>query len=123
LLRPRQGGLFAFAGIWEGWRGETDTVAILTCPANGLVEALHDRMPVVLPEEHFAAWLDVEGTSPEDAAALLRPAPDDLFEAIEVHPKINDSREDEPGIQEPLQKELLFFEVLRGVMPAKAGIQ
>jgi putative SOS response-associated peptidase YedK len=35
LLRPRQGGLFAFAGIWEGWRGETDTVAILTCPANG----------------------------------------------------------------------------------------
>ena len=59
-------------------------------------------------EEHFAAWLDVEGTSPEDAAALLRPAPDDLFEAIEVHPKINDSRKDEPGIQEPLQKELLF---------------
>jgi putative SOS response-associated peptidase YedK len=108
LLRPRQGGLFAFAGIWEGWRGETDTVAILTCPANGLVETLHDRMPVVLPEEHFAAWLDVEGTSPEDAAALLRPAPDDLFEAIEVHPKINDSRKDEPGIQEPLQKELLF---------------
>jgi putative SOS response-associated peptidase YedK len=49
----------------------------------------------------------VEGTSPEDAAALLRPAPDDLFEAIEVHPKINDSRKDEPGIQEPLQK-LLF---------------
>ena len=123
LLRPRQGGLFAFAGIWEGWRGETDTVAILTCPANGLVETLHDRMPVVLPEEHFAAWLDVEGTSPEDAAALLRPAPDDLFEAIEVHPKINDSRKDEPGIQESLQKELLFFEVLRGVMPAKAGIQ
>ena len=32
----------------------------------------------------------------------------DLFEAIEVHPKINDSRKDEPGIQEPLQKELLF---------------
>jgi len=47
--------------------------------------ALHDRMPVVLAPEHFAAWLDVTGTSPEEAAALLKPAPDDLFEAIEMH--------------------------------------
>src|SRR5215472_2897592 len=44
-----------------------------------------------------------EGTSPEEAAALLKPAPDDLFEAIEMHPKINDSKHDEPGILEPLQ--------------------
>ena len=108
LLRPRKGGLFAFAGIWESWRGEIDTVAILTCPANTLVEKLHDRMPVVLAEEHFGAWLDAEGTSAEDAAELLRPAPDDLLEAIELDPKINDSRKDEPGIQEKLQKELLF---------------
>ena len=108
LLRPRKGGLFAFAGIWESWRGEIDTVAILTCPANTLVEKLHDRMPVVLAEEHFGAWLDAEGTSAEDAAELLRPAPDDLLEAIEVDPKINDSRKDEPGIQEKLQKELLL---------------
>jgi putative SOS response-associated peptidase YedK len=108
LLRPRKGGLFAFAGIFEGWRGEIDTVALLTCPANKLVATLHDRMPVVLAEEDFAAWLDVEGTSPEEAAALLRPAPEDFFEAIEVDPKINNSRKDEPGILAPLQKELLF---------------
>jgi putative SOS response-associated peptidase YedK len=43
-------------------------------------------MPVVLPPEHFAAWLD-KGTSPEEAAALLQSAPDDLFEAIEMHPE------------------------------------
>jgi len=30
------------------------------------------------------------------------------LEAIEMNPKINDSRKDEPGIQEPLQKELLL---------------
>jgi putative SOS response-associated peptidase YedK len=63
-------------------------------------------MPVVLPPEHFAAWLDVKG-SPEEAAALLRTAPDDLFEAIEMHPKINDSKREEPGILEPLQPSLL----------------
>jgi putative SOS response-associated peptidase YedK len=111
LLRPREPQLIAFAGIYERWRdqegGETDTVAILTCPANRTVAALHDRMPVVLPFEHFAAWLDVKATPAETALALLQPAADDLFEAIEMHPKINDSKRDEPGIQEPLEPSLL----------------
>jgi putative SOS response-associated peptidase YedK len=111
LLRPRAPQLTAFAGIYERWRdpagAEVDTVAILTCPANRTVAPLHDRMPVVLPVEHFEAWLDVEGTDAATALALLQPAPDDLFEAIELHPKINDSKRDEPGIQEPLEPSLL----------------
>ena len=111
LLRPRAPHLFAFAGIYERWRdqaaGEIDSVAILTCAANRTVAPLHDRMPVVLPAEHFAAWLDVKGTDAETALALLQPAPDDRFEAIEMHPKINDSKRDEPGIQEPLEPSLL----------------
>jgi hypothetical protein len=37
----------------------------------------------------------------------LQPASDDLFEPIEMHPKINDSKRDEPGIQEPLEPSLL----------------
>jgi putative SOS response-associated peptidase YedK len=106
LLRPRGGELMAFAGIYERWRdgkgGEIDTVAILTCPANAAIAPLHDRMPVVLAPEDFAAWLDVKATPAEEAVRLLRPAPDDLFEAIEMHPKINDSKREEPGIQEPL---------------------
>ena len=111
LLRPKTAKLIAFAGLYERWRdgqgGETDTVAILTCPSNATVSVLHDRMPVVLAPEDFASWLDVKGTDPAAAAALLRSAPENLFEAIELDPKINDSKRDEPGIQEPLQKELL----------------
>lgn len=107
LLRPREPRLIAFAGLYERWRdgkgGEIDTVVILTCPANGTIAPLHDRMPVVLAPETFEAWLDVKGTPAETAMRLLLPASDDFFEAIEVHPKINDSRYDEPGIQEPLQ--------------------
>ena len=110
-LRPREPHLITFAGIYERWRigkgDEIDSVAILTCDSNRTVSPLHDRMPVMLPPEHFAAWLDVKGTAPEEAAALLRSAPDDLFEAIEIHPKINDSKRDEPGILEPLQPSLL----------------
>jgi putative SOS response-associated peptidase YedK len=110
LLRPKETKLIAFAGLYERWRdaqgGEIDTVAILTCLSNATVAVLHDRMPVVLAPEDFASWLDVRGTSPEAAAALLRSAPEDLFEAIELDPKINDSKRDEPGIQEPLQHSL-----------------
>ena len=80
---------------------------ILTCPANRTVSPLHDRMPVVLAPEHFEAWLDVKGTSADAAMTLFSPSSDDLFEAIEMHPKINDSRKDEPGIQEPLEPSLI----------------
>jgi putative SOS response-associated peptidase YedK len=111
LLRPRPPQLIAFAGLYERWRdgqgSEIDTVAILTCPSNTTVSLLHDRMPVVLSPEDYASWLDVKGTSPEAAAELLQPAPEGLFEAVELDPKINDSKRDEPGIQEPLQQTLL----------------
>ncbi len=111
LLRPRQDQLIAFAGLYERWRdqegGEIDTVVILTCPANRTISPLHDRMPVVLAPECFEAWLDVKQTTPEAALKLLLPARDDLFEAIEMHSKINDSKRDEPGMQEPLGPSLL----------------
>jgi len=111
LMRPREPRLIAFAGLYECWQdpqgGEIDTVTILTCPANPTVAELHDRMPVVLEPEHFEAWLDVKAVKAEEALAMLGPTADDLFEAVEMHPKINDSRSDEPGIQEPLQLTLL----------------
>ena len=57
---------------------------------------------------HFAAWLDCKTTELKAAQDMLQPAPDDLLEAIEMHPMINDSRRDEPGIQQPLQTQLLL---------------
>ena len=76
--------------------------------ANATVTPLHDRMPVVLGPEHFEAWLDCKTTELKAAQDMLQPAPDDLLEAIEMHPMINDSRRDEPGIQQPLQTQLLL---------------
>jgi putative SOS response-associated peptidase YedK len=99
LLRPRRGGLIAFAGIWERWldraSGENATVAPL-------------HMPVVLGREHFEAWLDCKTTELKAAQDMLWPAPDDFFEAVEMHPQINDSRRDEPGIQQLLETQLLL---------------
>jgi putative SOS response-associated peptidase YedK len=56
------GSLFALAGIYERWLSEEgevlDTCAIVTTDANALLMPIHDRMPVIIPPEHYARWLD-----------------------------------------------------------------
>jgi len=52
-----------FAGLWSRWRPERDAEPLLTfsiltrAPTTSLAQ-LHDRMPVVLREDQYAAWLD-----------------------------------------------------------------
>ncbi|HUS98464.1 MAG TPA: SOS response-associated peptidase, partial [Hyphomicrobiaceae bacterium] len=52
LIRAREGGPLAFAGLYEQWMGadgsEVDTMAIITVPANDAVRGVHDRMPAIL---------------------------------------------------------------------------
>lgn len=81
----------AFAGLWECWQGadgsEIESAVILTVPANQTVAPIHDRMPAVIDPDDFDAWLDVDRVPPEEAATLLRPAPDNLLCTEEVAPK------------------------------------
>lgn len=64
--------LFALAGLFETWCGpngeEVDTVAILTAAACGEAARFHDRMPLTVPPEAFADWLDPAN---DDGAAAL----------------------------------------------------
>jgi putative SOS response-associated peptidase YedK len=53
----------AFAGLWSSWTPEQGaepllTFSILTRAATASVAGLHDRMPVVLAESAYDAWLD-----------------------------------------------------------------
>jgi putative SOS response-associated peptidase YedK len=94
----------ALAGICETWLGadgsEIDTMAVLTVAANAQVAPLHDRMPAILPPDHFDAWLDVRAVSAEEAQRLLVPVAEDALEIIEVNPKLNDPRNEGPELQE-----------------------
>ena len=103
-LRPRAGGPIAFAGLWETWSdrdgGEIDSACIVTTHANATVAPIHARMPVVIAPENFEHWLT--DPDPEEAAALLKPAPDDLFEAFQVSDRVNKADADDPGLIEPV---------------------
>jgi putative SOS response-associated peptidase YedK len=85
FIHPRDGGLFAFAGLWDVWKKGAEPVescAILTTTASKATRHLHERMPVILDRAHFAAWLDPLTPLPA-LHELLRPG---AAERITHHP-------------------------------------
>jgi putative SOS response-associated peptidase YedK len=93
FIRPKGGGLIAFAGLMESFSepggSEIDTAAILTTAANSDLAPIHDRMPVVIKREDYARWLDCRTQEPRDVTDLLKPVQPDFFEAIPVSDRVN----------------------------------
>ncbi|HEX9506381.1 MAG TPA: SOS response-associated peptidase, partial [Acidimicrobiia bacterium] len=69
LVHRRDGEPLAFAGLWEIWRDPAvtnddepeawlRTCTIVTTRANSSLVPIHERMPVVLHEDVWDAWLD-----------------------------------------------------------------
>jgi putative SOS response-associated peptidase YedK len=95
---------FAMAGLWDRWRtpeGEPlFSFTILTTTANGLVLAVHDRMPVILPRKAEEAWLDPK-SPPEALKALLVPYVGEM-EALPLSTAVNNPRNDGPELLAPV---------------------
>lgn len=107
-IHPAEGGVIAFAGLWESWRrpGQESrhTFTILTTDASRDVADIHPRMPVVISERQRSMWLD-RATAPADLHALLRPAPDGIFVSHPVSRRVNRPSIDEPDLIEPVDPE------------------
>jgi putative SOS response-associated peptidase YedK len=97
----------AFAGIWSVWRGpdrDQDplrSLTIVTTTPNGLMATIHDRMPVILPEDRWATWLDRGNDDIDALTPLLAPAPDDLLTLTPVSTLVNNVRNNGPELLEP----------------------
>jgi putative SOS response-associated peptidase YedK len=109
-FRRRDGGLFAFAGLWEEWRDPAAgddapplrTCTIITTTPNETVGRVHDRMPVILLPEDEAFWLDAEVRRPDDLLPLLAPYPDELMDAYPVSRRVNSPAADDSDLLAPL---------------------
>src|SRR5208337_4580105 len=70
--------LFAFAGLWDRWRGRPgaaiESCSILTTTPNALLADLHDRMPVILRPEDYDLWLDPGFRDVKALAEVLLPS-------------------------------------------------
>jgi len=95
--------LFGFAGIYERWRSDDgevlDTCTIVTTDANALLRPVHDRMPVIVPPEHYARWLDPANA---DVADLIAPYPSEAMRYHPVSPRVNSVRFDDAALIEPV---------------------
>jgi putative SOS response-associated peptidase YedK len=103
-VHARDRAPLAFAGLWEIWTGpngeELETAAIVTTRANATLAPLHDRMPVVVPEDAFDLWLDPNADR-QIAATVIAPAPDNLLTAYEVSSAVNRAANDDPVLLTP----------------------
>ena len=85
---------FAFAGLWEVWKGEgmdepLRSCTIITCPPNAVLAEIHHRMPVILSAEAYGAWLVPDEQSSEVLQPLLVPYADEEMEAYPVSRFVN----------------------------------
>lgn len=105
LFSRRDGGLFAFAGLWQHWNGgggeSLTAVCVLTVEANDLVRPVHARMPAILAREGHDAWLDPTLESAGRLRHLLVPYPADLMAARAVVTRVNSARNEGPSCAAP----------------------
>jgi putative SOS response-associated peptidase YedK len=92
------------------------TCALVTTRANSLMEPVHDRMPVLLPEESWDEWLDREHVDLDALTALLVPAPDDELELWPVRTLVGDARNNGPELVEPLPPDELPEDGVQGAL-------
>ena len=83
---------FAFAGLattreWEG--EELTSCTIITTSANQDVEPVHNRMPVILPDEEAeAAWMS-GSLDPDEAVTLCKPLEPGRIAVTPANKKLN----------------------------------
>lgn len=99
-IRLASGQPFAFAGLWENWPAPDGTnihsCTIITTQPNSLMEKIHNRMPVILPEESFSLWLDRGEPDKNSLQSLLIPFPAELMTAFPVSLAVNSPANDTP---------------------------
>jgi putative SOS response-associated peptidase YedK len=105
------------AGLWDGWKNpETGdirrTFTIVTTTPNSVVAELHNRMPVIVPDDAWARWLDPRPSEPGELRALLEPTEAVALEIVPASRLVNDVRNDGPELlraEEEAAAELSFF--------------
>jgi putative SOS response-associated peptidase YedK len=98
-IRPKdQGEVFGLAALWAENEAGLLMCAHITMPPNATLAKIHERMPAILRAEDHEAWLS--GTQ-EEAAACLKPYPDDQTDVRQVKPLVSNSRNNGPDLIAP----------------------
>jgi putative SOS response-associated peptidase YedK len=115
FIHRADGGVLAFAGIYELWRDSAVadgdpgawlwTAAIITTRAQDDLGRIHDRMPMVIEPERWSDWLDPSQADDAKLHALLAPAASGGLTSYPVSTEVNSVRHNGPGLIEPVDGE------------------
>ena len=95
-------GPMSFAGLWEQNDNlEMESFTIVTTSAAPSIEHIHNRMPVILEEDAYDAWLS-EDTATDDALAMLKPYGGELI-TYPVSRYVSNSRNEGPECVERVE--------------------
>lgn len=117
LIKPADGSLMLFAGLWETWTDGDETIistTILTGPAptpddEVLRElgALHDRTPLAMTPELAHDWIrpgELAGHELENLLEQVRGGVPDVARTWDIHPvgpEVGNVRNNHPQLMEP----------------------
>lgn len=115
FIHHPDGSVLAMAGLYEIWRDPTKaeddpdrfrwTCTILTTDAEDELGRIHDRMPLLVEPDKYAAWLDPTVSDQELLHGLLVPAAPGRLEAYPVSTAVNNVKNNGPELVEPLPVE------------------
>jgi putative SOS response-associated peptidase YedK len=102
-----KGDLFAFAGLWDGWRNAygqwLKTCSILTTEPNAVTSAIHDRMPVILDPDSYGLWLDPGMKDVNVISELLKPYDASRMWCYPVTSRVNHVGNDDEECSRPME--------------------
>jgi putative SOS response-associated peptidase YedK len=100
------GELFAFAGLWEGWKDKNGTwlktCTILTTTSNAVTSPVHDRMPVILDSDNYDLWLNPAMKNVAAVCDLLKPYDAGRMQTYPVSSRVNHAANDDEECSRPV---------------------
>lgn len=106
FIRLRDKKPFGFAGLYDVWKSpegqSLTTCTIITTTPNELMATIHDRMPVILPPQAYARWLDPANQDLGELQKLLQPYPAEEMTAYPVSTAVNSPRNNSAELIRPV---------------------
>ena len=93
-ISSKDGGQLPIAGIWSSWHASSgeriESASIITQEAVGELAQIHNRMPVFMPRDRWASWLDPENNEIEVLRGLMKvTSPESILTAHPVSREVN----------------------------------
>jgi putative SOS response-associated peptidase YedK len=100
-IHRRDDSPLVFAGLWEHWDGPEgeciDSCTIIVTDANAQLEALHPRMPLILPPSQWGDWLS-PATPAATLGAMLAPYTGNDLTWHAVSRRVNNPRNEDASL-------------------------